>query len=54
MTEKEAIKIMYKNENWDFWMEFIQFIGNNYVSSDIDKIRVMFVESAIEAGTIEN
>ena len=53
MTETKAIKIMYKNDNWDFWMEFIRFIRNNYTASDIDKIRVMFVESAIEAGTIE-
>lgn len=53
MTEKQAIDIMYRNENWDFWMEFIRFIGNSYNTFEIDKIRVMFVECAIEAGTIE-
>ena len=53
MTQKQALEIMYKTENFDFWMGFIKFIGNNYTTQQVDKIRVDYVEAAIEAGTIE-
>ena len=53
MTEKQALEIMYKIENFDFWMQFIKFTGGNYTTEQLDKIRVDYVEAAIEAGTIE-